>query len=101
MNHLTAETHSKLDADLVPILSHIPFDTEADTILCIVLAKCAPSYAVVHWPVRIFDFVAYSEILDRDQGVRDLLRQAHKRGQYTEIRNLHEWQFLRFVPPNT
>jgi len=67
-----------------------------------VLSQCAPLYAAVNWPIRTVDMDECLEILDNDQGVLDLLRQAHKRGQYAEIRNLREWQFLRYfqIPDN-
>jgi hypothetical protein len=92
MKDLTAETHSKLDAKFS---KYFPTAGGDVMILHSVLCQCAPSYAAVNWPVRTFDMDECSEILDSDQGVLDLLRQAHEKGQYAEIRKLREWQFMR------
>jgi hypothetical protein len=97
MKDLTAETHSKLDAKFA---KYSP--TAEGDILWLVLTQCAPSYAAVHWPVRTLDKDQCSEILDSDQGVLDLVCQAHERGQYAEIHQLREWQFLHYfqIPDN-
>jgi hypothetical protein len=90
MNDLPPNVHSQLDVEVKPIVSLLPFDSQAASIFFIVLGGCAEAYDQICWPFdqNRISMKACKDLLASNEEIRELLRDAHSRGQYAEIRNL-------------
>jgi hypothetical protein len=90
-NVLSPDIHVKLDKDQRP-LSFISFDSAAAWILSTVLITSVSAYSTTIWPIdpAAITTKVCKTLLASNRELRGLLEEAHRSGQYSEIRNRRE-----------
>ena len=81
--------HTQLDADAEG-LSMTSFDPYAPHILCFVMWTSAEAYKKTNWPIIPATMEGCTKLLESNQEIRGLLREAHRSGHYAEIRRRGE-----------
>jgi hypothetical protein len=82
--------HTQLDAEADEFLSPSSFDSSAPYILCFVLWACAEAYKKTNWPIIPVTKESCAKLLESNQEIRHLLQEAHRSGNYAEIRRRGE-----------
>lgn len=90
-NALSPDIHVKLDEHARP-LSFVPFDSAAAWILSTVLNASVSAYSTTIWPINpaVITTEVCETLLASNRELRGLLEEAHRSGQYSEIRNRRE-----------
>jgi hypothetical protein len=87
---ISPHIHAQLDQD-VDFLCRLSFDSQAATILSIVINASILAYSNTNWLINPTDVTACENLLASNQQIRDLLEKAHSSGLYSEIRRRGEW----------
>lgn len=89
---ISPEEHAELDKD-VDFLSGpgVPFASRAPTILLTVINSCVKPYSQMGWPIDPLDKDTAQKLLESNEELRRLLQDAHRTGQYSQIRRRGEY----------
>ena len=91
-NHLSPEVHAKLDKIIQSSVSPLPFNSQAHTILYLVLSNSQKAYAPT-WPIDIPDMDECKTLLN-DINLKLILESSYRIGEYSAIRERCKWHLM-------